>query len=98
MYHRTTVMTVVLLGGTLTLGAMAGCGARTTKTTQTITSEERAPAADPDEAQQTPPGKTTVTTTTTTDSDEGSHGIIGSAFLLVWAVVSFPFRVIGALV
>jgi hypothetical protein len=67
-----------------------------TKTTQTGTAEESAPGTD--DAPQPWPAQTTVTTTTTTtESDESSPGIVGSAFLLVWAVVSFPFRVIGAL-
>jgi len=88
-------MTVVMLSGTLTLCAAAGCAAHATKTTQTVTTEE--PAAGTDEAPQPGPVQRTVTTTTTTESNESSPGIVGSAFRLVWAVVSFPFRVIGAL-
>jgi len=89
-------MTVLMLSATLTLGAAAGCASRTTKTTQTVTAEE--PVANTDEAPLARPAqRTETTTTTTTASDENSHGVIGSAFLLVWAVVSFPFRVIGAL-
>jgi len=96
MRHRTNVMTVVMLSGTLTLCAAAGCATRTTRTTQTVTAEE--PAADTDEAPQPRADQRTVTTTTTTtEGDERSPGIIGSAFGLLWAVVSFPFRVIGAL-
>jgi ABC-type phosphate transport system substrate-binding protein len=96
MYHRTKMMSVVLLSGMLALCAAAGCaGSRTTKTTQTVRAEEPALAPDTDEARQARSAPTTVTTTTTTESD--SPGIVGSAFRLVWAVVSFPFRVIGAL-
>jgi len=81
----------------LTLCVAAGCASHATRTTQTVTAEEPAPAAGTDEAQPQRPATTTVTTTTTTESDTRSPGIIGSAFGLVWAVVSFPFRVIGAL-
>jgi hypothetical protein len=89
-------MTVVMLSGMLTLCAAAGCASHATKTTQTVTAEE--PATGTDEAPQPRPAQRTVTTTTTTtESDESSPGIVGSAFGLVWAVVSFPFRVIGAL-
>lgn len=98
MDHRTNVMTAVMLSGMLTLGAAAGCaGGRTTKTTQTVTAEEPAPGAD-DALQPRPAQRTETTTTTTTTSDESSPGIIGSAFGLLWAVVSFPFRVVGALI
>ena len=97
MNQRTKVMTVGLLCGMLTLSVAAGCATHSTKTTQTVTSEESAPAAVTDEVQPQRPDTTTVTTTTTTESDNSSPGIIGSAFGLVWAVVSFPFRVIGAL-
>ncbi|HEX7410157.1 MAG TPA: hypothetical protein VF515_21255 [Candidatus Binatia bacterium] len=95
MRHRTNVMTVVMLSGVLTLCAAAGCASHATKTTQTVAAEE--PATGTDEAPQPRPAQGTVTTTTTTESNESSPGIIGSAFGLVWAVVSFPFRVIGAL-
>jgi len=89
-------MAVVVLSGGLTLCAMIGCGTRTTKTTQTVTSEERVRAVDTDEEQQIEPATTTVTTTTT-ERDAGSPGIVSSAFLFVWAVVTFPFRVISAI-
>ena len=94
MHQTTKVITVALLSGLLTLWA-AGCAEHTTKTAQTITTES-APAADTDEMQ---PPRTVqrTTTTTTTESDNSSPGIVGSAFQLVWAVISFPFRVIGAL-
>ena len=96
MRHRTNVMAVLMLSGTLTLCAAAGCAARTTKTTQTVAVEE--PAAGTDEAPQPRPAEQSVTTTsTTTETDRSSPGIIGSTFGLVWAVISFPFRVIGAL-
>jgi len=99
MHHRTKAMTVVLLSGMLTLGAAAGCASRTTKTERTVAVEEPVPADDTDETRPQRAAKTTVTTTTTTttESDKRSPGIIGSAFGLVWAVVSFPFRVIAAL-
>ena len=96
MRHGTNLMTVVMLSGTLMLCAAGGCASHVTKTTQTVTAEE--PAAGSDDVPQPRPAQSTVTTTTTTtESDESSPGIVGSAFLLVWAVVSFPFRVIGAL-
>jgi len=97
MHHRTKVMTVGLLSGMLTLCVAAGCASHATKSTQTVTTEEPAPAAGTDEAPPQRPAKTTVTTTTTTESDKSSPGIVGSAFGLLWAVISFPFRVIGAL-
>ena len=96
MHYRTNVMAVGLLSGLLTLGVAAGCASHATKTTQTVTTEEPAVAADADESQPQRPATSTVTTTTT-ESDQRSPGIIGSAFGFVWAVVSFPFRVIGAL-
>lgn len=99
MHHRTQAMTRVLLSSMLMLGAAAGCASRATRTERTVTIEAPAAAVDTDE---TPPRRAadttvTTTTTTTTDSDKRSPGIIGSAFGLVWAVVSFPFRVIAAL-
>ncbi|MFI5397736.1 MAG: hypothetical protein ACHQ9S_19545 [Candidatus Binatia bacterium] len=97
MRHRTNVMTVVMLSGMLTLCVAAGCASHATRTTQTVRVEEPAPAAGTDEAPLQRPATTTETTTTTTERDTRSPGIIGSAFGLVWAVVSFPFRVIGAL-
>jgi len=97
MHHRTKVMTVGLLSGLLTLCVAAGCASHATKTTQTVTTEESVPAAATDEAQPQRPATTTVTTSTTTESDKSSPGIVGSAFGLLWALVSFPFRVIGAL-
>jgi hypothetical protein len=95
MRQRTNVMTVVMLSGMLTFCVAAGCASHTSKTTQTVTAEE--PATGSDEASQPRPAQRTETTTTRTESNESSPGIIGSAFGLVWAVVSFPFRVIGAL-
>ena len=97
MHHRTKVMTVGLLSGMLALCVAVGCAGHATKTTQTVTTEETAPAAGTDEAPPQRPATTTVTTTTTTESDTRSPGISGSAVGLVWAVISFPFRVIGAL-
>jgi len=96
MRHRSSVIAVVLLSATLALQAAAGCADRTTRTTQTVTTEE--PAAGSDTAPQPATAhRTETTSTTTTDSGAGSPGIIGSAFGLVWAVISFPFRVVGAL-
>lgn len=97
MHHkRTNVMTVVLLGSLLTLGVTAGCAGET-KTVKTITVEQPATATLDSEGQQPVAAKRTETITTT-ESDERSPGIIGSTFRLVWAVVSFPFRVVGDLV
>ena len=95
MHHTTKIMTVALLSGLLTVCAAAGCAGHTTKTAQTITTES-APAADTGEMQPPRPVERT-TTTTTMESDNSSPGIIGSTFQLAWAVVSLPFRVIGAL-
>jgi hypothetical protein len=95
MHQTTKAMTAALLGGVLILCAAAGCAGHTTKTAQTITTES-APAADTDAMR--PPGPVErTTTTTTTASNKSSPGVVGSAFQLVWAVISFPFRVIGAL-
>lgn len=65
-----------------------------TKTTQSVTTQEPVAASGTDEPRQA----SNTVTTTTTESDERSPGIIGSTFRLVWAVISFPFRVIGDLV
>ena len=88
------VMTILLFSGTLTLCSGVGCAGHTTKTTRTVATQEPAGAASADEMHE---DNRTVTTTTTQD-DERSPGIIGSTFRLVWAVISFPFRVIGDLV
>ena len=98
MHQTMKVMAVALLSGILALGTGMGCAGRTTTTAQTTTTEESAPATETGEPQPPHPAVQTTTTTTTTESDHSSPGIIGSAFLFVWAVVSFPFRVIGALV
>jgi hypothetical protein len=95
MHHTTKVLTVALLSGLLTLCAAAGCAGHTTKTAQTTTTESF-PAADTDEMQPPRPVQRT-TTATTAESDNSSPGIAGSAFQLVWAVISSPFRVVGAL-
>ncbi len=92
MHPTTKVMAVAVLGGLLSAGAVSGCGGHTTRTTQTTT--ETVPA---DDDELRPPPEERTTTTTTTESEESSPGIVGSAFQLVWAVISFPFRVIGAL-
>jgi len=95
-HKRMKVMTVALLGSLLTLGATAGCAGHETKTMKTVTVEQPATAVPSTETEQPPATKRTETTTTT-ESDGSSPGIIGSAFRLVWAVISFPFRVIGDL-
>ncbi|MBI3785969.1 MAG: hypothetical protein HY270_21465 [Deltaproteobacteria bacterium] len=98
MHCRTKTMTTVLLGGMLTLGTAAGCASHTTKTKQTVAVVETSPAVDTDDTRPQPAAKSiATTTTTTTENDKRSPGIIGSAFGLVWAVISFPFRVIGDL-
>ena len=91
-------MRILLLSLTLTLYTGAGCASHTTKTTQSVTTTEQpAPEMGGNGTDEARPGNKAVTTTTT-QSDESSPGIIGSAFHLVWAVISFPFRVIGDLV
>jgi hypothetical protein len=90
------LLAVALLSGMLALDPATGCAGHKTNTVKTVTVEEPDTAADPEEAQEPRPLKKTETTTTT-ESDDSSPGIIGSAFRLVWAVISFPFRVIGAL-
>ncbi len=95
MHPRTKVLTMAVLCGLLTLSAAPGCAGRSSETTQTTTTEA-APTADDGEMERPGPVERT-TTTTTTESDQSSPGIIGSAFGLVWAVISFPFRVVGAL-
>lgn len=98
MHHRTKVMTMALLSAMLTLCVAVGCASHTTKTTQTVRTEESAPAVGDEEGRSQRSAETTeTTTTTTTEGDKRSPGIVGSAFGLLWAVVSFPFRVIGAL-
>lgn len=94
-YRRTTVA-LALLTCTIVIGGSAGCGSHQSKTVQTQT-VEAADTASPDEAQRVPEAKTT-TTTTTTEKDDSSPGVISSAAHLVWAVISLPFRLIGALV
>lgn len=95
MHYRTKVISIALLSGMLALGSTTGCAGRKTTTVKTVTVEQ--PAPQPDEAQAPQPAEKKTETTTTTESEERSPGIIGSAFRLVWAVVSFPFRVIGDL-
>jgi hypothetical protein len=91
------LLAVALLSGMLALDPATGCAGHKSNTVKTVTVEEPdAAAAGPDEAQQPRPLKKTETTTTT-ESDDSSPGIIGSAFRLVWAVISLPFRVIGTL-
>lgn len=97
MSDRTKVMGVGLLSGMLMLCVASGCASHATKTTQTVRTEESAPAVGDEEGRSQRSAETTETTTTTTDSDKRSPGIVGSAFGLLWAVISFPFRVIGAL-
>jgi hypothetical protein len=95
--HRIRKRTKTLLfSGMLTLCVAAGCAGHTSRTTQTVTTQQSGTTAGANEEHPAASNRT-VTTTTTTDSDEKSPGIVGSAFSLVWAVISFPFRVIGAL-
>ena len=86
--HDMVVGAALLMCLTGFAGGVA-CSSHQSKTVRTESFD--APAANPDE----PP--TRETTTTTTESDDRSPGVIGSAFHLVWAVISFPFRVIGDL-
>ncbi len=90
------LLAVALLSAMLALDPVTGCAGHKTNTVKTVTVEEPDAAAGANEAQQPHPAKRTETTTTT-ESDDRSPGIIGSAFRLVWAVISFPFRVVGAL-
>ncbi len=83
------------LTGILTVSTTPGCASHTTKTTKVVTTEE--PDATAQSAGDAPVARDRSVTTTTTTEDNGSPGIIGSSFRLVWAVISFPFRVIGAL-
>jgi hypothetical protein len=84
------------LTGVLALSPNLGCAGHTTKTTKVVTTEE--PDGTARSAGDAPvTSDRSVTTTTTTEDDERSPGIIGSSFRLVWAVISFPFRVVGAL-
>ena len=95
MPHRARVLAITLLAGMLTIGAgLASCASHETTTVRTQTVEEPGPATDAQEGRQP---ATRTDTTTTTDRDERSPGIVGSAFRLVWAVISFPFRVIADL-
>ncbi len=89
-------LAVALLSGMLTLGPATGCSGRKTSTVKTVTVDEPDTASDSSQAQQAPATRR-IETTTSTESDDRSPGVIGSAFHLVWAVISLPFRVIGAL-
>jgi hypothetical protein len=68
------------------------------QTGQTETVEASANAANDQHHAPQEGRKTTTTTTTETEEDDSSRGVIGSAAQLVWAIVSLPFRLIGALV
>lgn len=89
---------VIILAGMLALFSATGCGSHTTRTTETV-AVDGSVAGDTElpEHGLVEPGATTTTTSTTIESRESSPGIIGSAAQFVWAVVSFPFRVIGSL-
>lgn len=95
MKNPTRLMMVLLLSGTLTLCAGTGCASHTTRTTETVTTQDAGPATGDGAASE--PSASSKTVTTTTRSDGRSPGIIGSTFGLVWAVIAFPFRVIGDL-
>jgi len=87
---------VLCLPAVLAVSPSLGCAGHTTKTTKVVTTEEPGTAAR--SAGDAPAASDqSVTTTTTTEDDDRSPGIIGSTFRLVWAVISFPFRVVGAL-
>ncbi len=88
--------TIIVLCVTGTLATAVGCASHTKTTTKVVTTREPETAGDsPIEDGRTSASKTV--STTTTESDDRSPGIVGSTFRLVWAVISFPFRVIGAL-
>ncbi len=93
MHLRQHVIAMALLSAVLTAGAATGCASQKTTTVRTVTAGEPDSAANTENAR---PRAQTETTTTTTQSDR-SPGVIGSAFRLVWAVIAFPFRVIGDL-
>ena len=96
MGRVTSVIAAALLSGLLTVSTASGCAGQKTSTVRTETVEEPAPPAGTVDAGQ-PQATRKTETTTTTENDNRSPGIIGSAFRLVWAVISFPFRVIGDL-
>lgn len=83
-------LVVLVLGAGLLMGSPLGCAERVSKVETTTAVVDGGPG----EAQD---GSITTTETTTSESEDSSPGIIGSAFGFVWAVISFPFRVIGAL-
>ena len=93
MHQTRKLLATVLIASALTFTALPGCADRTHETTRTTTIEEPAPGTLP-EGQAAAARRTT--TTTTNDEDEGSPGVIGSAFQLVGAIILFPFKVIGA--
>lgn len=90
-----TLVSVLCLTGALTVSTAPGCASHTTKTTKVVTTGE--PDTTARSAGDTPVTSERSVTTTTTEDDDRSPGIIGSTFRLVWAVISFPFRVVGAL-
>lgn len=96
MEPQAKLRTVALLGGLLFLGVATGCASHEATTVKTVTVYEPASAGSA-VAEEPPHSAERTETTTTTQNNDSSPGIIGSAFGLVWAVVSFPFRVIGAL-
>ncbi len=93
MHLRKHVIAMALLSAVLTAGAATGCASQKATTVRTVTAGESDSTANTENGR---PNAPTSTTTTTTQSDR-SPGIIGSAFRLVWAVIAFPFRVIGDL-
>ena len=90
MYHRSTYVLTVALRGSL-LDPRRDLGAPVTDRGDSHGQKSPTPGAG------TQPQEQRAETTTTTETSAPSPGIIGSAFQLVWAVVSFPFRVIGDL-
>lgn len=97
MSHAAKITLVVALAGLLSVGGLSGCGGQTTKTERITTTESAGAASRGDQSGSRPVDRTTTATTTQTEDDENPPGIIGSAFQFVWAVISFPFRVVGAL-
>lgn len=89
MYFRKMLVAAALLICTAGFSGAMGCGSSYhTRTVHTETVEA------PDRAYDQPPAERSTTTTTT---DDDSPGVIGSAAHLVWAAITLPFRVIGAL-
>jgi hypothetical protein len=92
MRYRTAIVAIALFICAAGFAGGTGCGSHQTKTVKTETVEVPATSTNDDL-----PERREVTKTTTTEKDDKSPGVIGSAFHFVWAVISLPFRLIGAL-